>query len=41
MRRAMDYVFTVDNEEILIEGLQKETRTQVIKQYSKLSLIHI
>ena len=34
MRRAMD-VFTVDNEEILIEGLQKETRTQVIKQYSK------
>lgn len=33
MRRAMDYVFTVDNEEILIEGLQKETRTQVIKQY--------
>ena len=23
MRKAMDYVFTVDNEEILIEGLQK------------------
>lgn len=35
MRRAMDYVFTVDNEEILIEGLQKETRTQVIRQYAK------
>lgn len=35
MRRAMDYVFTMDNEEILIEGLQKETRSQVIGSYVK------
>ena len=30
MKKAMDYVFTSDNQEILIEGLQKETRAQVI-----------
>lgn len=35
MRRAMDYVFTVDNEEVLIEGLQKDTRSRVIAEYSK------
>lgn len=35
MRRAMDYVFTVDNEEVLIEGLQKDTRTRVIAEYAK------
>ncbi len=35
MRKAMDYVFTSDNQEILIEGLQKETRTQVIGNYVK------
>lgn len=35
MKRAMDYVFTMDNEEILIEGLQKETRSQVIGSYVK------
>ncbi|MCM1025081.1 MAG: helix-turn-helix domain-containing protein [Roseburia sp.] len=34
MRRAMDYVFTVDNEEVLIEGLQKDTRSRVIAEYS-------
>lgn len=33
MRRAMDYVFTVDNQEILIEGVQKGTRNQVIEKY--------
>lgn len=35
MRKAMDYVFTSDNQEILIEGLQKETRAQVIGNYVK------
>lgn len=35
MRKAMDYVFTMDNQEILIEGLQKETRAQVIGNYVK------
>ncbi len=35
MKRAMDYVFTLDNQEILIEGLQKETREQVIGNYVK------
>lgn len=35
MRRAMDYVFTMDKEEILIEGLQKDTRAQVIAKYVK------
>lgn len=35
MRRAMDYVFTSDKQEILIEGLQKETRAQVIGNYVK------
>lgn len=35
MRKAMDYVFTSDNQEILIEGLQKETRAQVIGSYVK------
>ena len=33
MKKAMDYVFTSDNQEILIEGLQKETRAQVIGNY--------
>lgn len=33
MRKAMDYVFTVDKEEILIEGLQKDTRARVIEAY--------
>lgn len=33
MRRAMDYVFTVDNQEILIEGVQKGTRNRVIEKY--------
>lgn len=35
MRKAMDYVFTSDNQEILIEGLQKETKAQVIGNYVK------
>lgn len=35
MRKAMDYVFTVDNEEILIEDLQKDTRTRTIATYVK------
>lgn len=35
MRKAMDYVFTVDNEEVLIEGLQKDTRTRTIQTYVK------
>ncbi len=35
MKKAMDYVFTSDNQEILIEGLQKETRAQVIGNYVK------
>lgn len=35
MRKAMDYVFTADKQEILIEGLQKETREQVIGNYVK------
>ncbi len=35
MRKAMDYVFTVDHEEILIEGLQKDTRTRTIGTYVK------
>ncbi|MCM1189195.1 MAG: helix-turn-helix domain-containing protein [bacterium] len=35
MRKAMDYVFTVDKEEILIEGLQKDTRASVIAAYAK------
>lgn len=35
MKKAMDYVFTSDNQEILIEGLQKETRAQVIGNYIK------
>lgn len=34
MRKAMDYVFTVDNEEVLIEGLQKDTRAKVIQKYA-------
>lgn len=33
MRRAMDYVFTMDDQEILIEGVQKDTRSQVIEKY--------
>lgn len=35
MRKAMDYVFTIDNEAVLIEGLQKDTRARVIAEYSK------
>lgn len=33
MRRAMDYVFTMDDQEVLIEGIQKGTRSQVIEKY--------
>lgn len=35
MRKAMDYVFTVDNQEIFIEGLQKDTRRRTIETYVK------
>lgn len=35
MKKAMDYVFTMDKEEILIEDLQKNTRIAVVEKYIK------
>ncbi|MDD3337400.1 MAG: helix-turn-helix transcriptional regulator [Lachnospiraceae bacterium] len=29
----MDYIYTVDNEEILIEPIQRSTRNNIIRQY--------